>query len=128
MTPDDMDGPRLAAVADERAAFDAWFAAQTFETLRPNWEWAAWQARSRLGAPAAEDAAREFEFSIEEQDGDAWFQAAGGICGAREDAEREAAHYATQYAQDGAIRVTVFTRSILSRTEISRARAAKEQG
>ena len=28
----------------ERAAFDAWFAAGTFETMGDDWRWSAWQA------------------------------------------------------------------------------------
>lgn len=51
----------------ERAAFDAWFAAATFETMGADWQWAAWQAgaaseRKRMAGLArrrsAETAAR----------------------------------------------------------------------
>ena len=30
----------------ERAAFDRWFAAATFETMGKDWQWSAWQAGS----------------------------------------------------------------------------------
>lgn len=54
----------------------------------------------------------EYEWTVEEQDGDLWMQVASGLASNESDAMREANHYAYQYAQDGAVRVTVFVRDI----------------
>lgn len=55
----------------------------------------------------------EFEYSIEERVGEDWMPVVSGTTPDLIEAVRESQHYASQYAQDGDIRVTVFRREVL---------------
>ena len=48
----------MSAPSPDRVAFEAWFAASTFESMGEDWEWSSWQASRRQ---ALEDAARALE-------------------------------------------------------------------
>ena len=52
---------------------------------------------------------KEFEFIVEEKDGDEWMQYAAGTCSTLEEAQSVANHYAHP-----GMRVTTFTRHIIT--------------
>lgn len=49
---------RVRAPSPERAAYDAWYAAATFETMGHEWTWAAWKACRDDAAAQLERTAR----------------------------------------------------------------------
>lgn len=51
---------------------------------------------------------KEYEFTVDEKDGDEWMQYAAGTCSTKEEARSVADHYAMH-----GMRVTVFKRDIL---------------
>lgn len=57
---------------------------------------------------------KEYEFTVDEKDGDEWMQYAAGACSTKEEAESVAVHYAQQASPHNGMRVTVFKRDILA--------------
>jgi hypothetical protein len=57
----------VGRLVPERAAFDAWFAAATFETMGRDWTWAGWQAGSRHARERCASACEHFAAALSDR-------------------------------------------------------------